>query len=192
MNYLGLHGHNFGDVEAVVTLQYSTDSGSTWEDACEVHPATNATIYQVFDPIVAADWRLRVVSVDACRLAVFAIGVDMQPEVGDWVGISPPLLARTTKLTNTQSENGVFLGRSVKQYEYEFGVNLDFLTPAFIREEWLPFVLVAELRPFFFHWNYSDYPDEPFFSWAEGAIQKPQYSRQRYMSAGIRMKGVYL
>lgn len=190
VNYFAFYNQTLYLYGGTLTLQYSLDGGSTWLDAVTAAPGSNAVVYLTFDSITAQYWRIAMNSTTAARLSLAAFGQDMQLERGQWVGVSPPPYLRTSKVTTNISDNGALIGRSVIRTGHSMSLDLDFLTPSWVRNNWLPFMIHAESKPFYYLWNIDDYPNDAMFCWAEGKdFTPPRYSRQRYMALGLKAPG---
>lgn len=187
VNYFAIYAQNLSANGGSASLQYSTDYGITWNTACTVTPPTSAPQYITFEPIMANSWRAVTSSAVASQVGVISFGLDFTLQRGAWVGRTPPILGRAPDLTTIISDNGAFIGRSVKRANWQTNLDLDFLTPEWVRSYWLPFMTAIETQPFFMLWNPVDYPGEASFCWIDQAknIMPPKYSRQRYMSAGL-------
>lgn len=176
---------------ASIQLKYSTNGGATWTAAgAAVSPGNTVPIYKVLAaPITAVDWEVEIVTPVAVDIGVLFIGYDFQFERGCWVGFSPPRLARDTDITNVTSQAGVFLGRTIQRNGVTFDFPLDKLTPEWVETYWRPFVVHAELLPFFVLWNKSGFPNDVAYAWAERKIPVQEYSHVNFMKAGMSCRG---
>lgn len=178
-------------VGASLQPQFSTDGGMTWEDADTPYfPPDTAPVYRVLDEVIsAARWRIKIVTPAEMDIGVISIGKDFTFERGCWVGFSPPHLARDTTITNTTSEGGVFLGRTIRRNGVSFNFNLDKLSIAWVENFWRIFVRNAELEPFFLLWYKTAYPTDACYCWADGDIPQPEFSHSNFMRASMKVKG---
>lgn len=192
-DYMAIFGHNLSDVGGTVTPQYSTDSGSTWNDAASgVAPISNKTMFFGFDSVSAADWRCEVVTTTGqAYCAGVMIGEAMVFERGIGPGFAVPSMDIETKLKTYKSELGVFIGGSKVREGISGSVKLTNLTPSWVRSDWLPFLDHARTpRPFIFAWDYVGHPNEIVFAYAkDGKIPAPSYQDVTYMAATINMTG---
>lgn len=187
-NYFAFYGTDLAANGGTISLQYSLNSGADWLDISSAVPADSAPFYENFEAIESTYWRVLMDSIDPSKIAVLAFGTDLEMERGQWIGVTPPDLGRDTDLTTIVSDAGAFLGRSVIRNLWRTKIDLDFLSFGWVYEKWLPFMKHAELKPFFYKWNPSDYPNTTAFSWVEkrGDIEKPSISKRAMMSAGIK------
>ncbi len=186
VNYFAFYAHDFHTNLGTIKLQYSTTSGASWVDAFSIAPASSAPVYaRITTPISAAYWRVLVDSTPASSLGVVAFGSDMLLPRGCWNGFSPPVFARDTKVTNSTSETGVFLGRTIIRKGSMFKLDLGPIETSFMRSDWLPFMKHAERKPFFLLWDALDFPDEAAFCWADKDVDKPKIMKTAYMETDL-------
>lgn len=187
-NYLAVYGHTLGAAGGSMQLQYTTDVGPsyTWQNAHALRAFEGSECaYISFPSVMAYKWRIALAVAPDTLIACLAFGVDLQLQRGIRVGFSPPQLARDTKTSNVSSERGVFLGRSVYRIGGRSRLALDLLGEAWVRGSWLPFMKVAEQRPWFLYWNAIEYPMEAAFCWSASDLEKPTYTRPNFMKAGV-------
>jgi hypothetical protein len=128
----------------------------------------------------------------SASIAIVQFGKSMQMERGCWQGLTPPWMGRQVEVTTTKSEGGSLLGRSVRRLGVAFSMDFDYLTDAFMRSSWMPFMIAAETAPFFVIWNPLDYPTEVAFCWVEDPskdFKAPTFSSRSLMTCGVKMKG---
>lgn len=184
-NYLGVHSHTLGAAGGDIRLQYCTD-GVTWLSPHDiVRPAGTECIYKSFPLVWAYKWRIAATVAPDTLLGALSFGVDLVLQRGIRVGFSPPPLAREVRISNTMSERGVFLGRSVHSVGGRSRLQLDPLGEAWVRGHWLPFMLHAERKPWFLYWNAIEYPLDAAFCWSADELDKPTYTRPNWMKAGV-------
>ncbi len=190
-NYFAAYATDVAANIGTIGLQYSTDGGTVWQDAvAPFAPASAAPFMRTFDAISAANWRILLTSTPASVLGVAAFGMRMDLERGLQPGFVPPVFGRDTDVLNSDSVNGGFLGRTIRRINAEGSIELDVLTPTWMRAEWLPFMRHAESRPWFFLWDPTDHDDECALCWSDGRIPAPSYSQVGFMRASISYRGV--
>jgi hypothetical protein len=188
-NYFAVFGHTLATNGGAIKLQWSDDD-AVWNDAFPAISPVNAfVIYKLFNPIEARYWRVHVDSTPASYIAQVSFGVDLELERGGRPGFIPPNLGREVDVTNVTSENGGFLGRSVVRNGLKGSVNISPVSEMWARQYWLPFVVHAELKPFFLQWNNSQYPYESAYVWADGAIEPMKYTKFKWLGGGIKYRG---
>jgi len=67
-------------------------------------------------------------------------------------------------------------------------LSFDLLTPNYVRNSWDVFIQHAELKPFFFAWDYANHPTEVAFCWTDKKITPPVYSMPNFMKVSLRLK----
>lgn len=172
-----------------VGLQYW--NGSSWLDACpSVMPTDNAPRVLFFDEVAASMWRVAVTSPVTFNLGVVSFGRHLALPYGMYIGWTPPALARSTGLTNSISDSGAFLGRSIISKGVRTSLVLQFAGDAWVRENWPAFVLHAERKPFFLVPNADKYPDDAVLCWAAGDITPPTHTNYGFMGTSIPVEGL--
>ncbi len=189
-NCLAIYAHDLGTNGAWVQLRHSLDAGATWLNATvPIAPAGTEAIYLRYLPLPAAKLRLFVHSPSvASRIGVLFIGPDFESERGCRVGFGPPALNRATSIINTQSQNGIFLGRSVIYQGVTVSLAFDFLSEDFLRETWLPFMIHAEVYPWFLLWDESEHADEACWCFSQ-TISGSAFTKRTLLNAGIKAMG---
>lgn len=183
-----VYAHNLGDCGSSIMLQYSLDGGTTWLNCTQdIMPAATEVIYVRFDSLAASQWRVRVNNPSIiARLGCVYVGPDLELERGCRQGFGPPKYNRDTAITNTISQGGVWLGRSLQYQDAHVTINPDFLTEDFIRDEWMPFVEHAEIYPWFLLWDPSAHADEGAWCFTQGMIAGSVYTKRNLLNATIK------
>lgn len=192
-NYMAVFGHNFQDVGGSVKAQYSTDGGSTWNDATgDIAGIERRTIFVAFDDVLASDWRCLVTtSTGQAIIAGVMIGEAVYLNRGLSPGLDIPALAPIVESKTAMSELGVNLGASIKSTGVKGSISLTDIDPQWIRSDYAP--LVAHLntgKPCVFSWDYTDHPYEALLVWKRGDIPAPSYSGPLLMQATIPFEGI--
>jgi len=176
-DYFGLYRHNLGTVGASVKLQYSTD-GSTWSDAFTAQtPDDDEILLKTFTAQTADWWRIRFdlgSSAETLYVGIVAFGQKLTTQYGMPAGFVVPRHGRATQILNNKTEGGQFAGRSIIARGARSTITIRNATQAWARSYWEPFVRHAELKPFFFSRNHTDYPEDAAFCWSDGEI--PEYA----------------
>jgi len=164
VNFVGLAAHNLADIGATVTLQYSTDGGSSWTDSAApaVTPADNRAIGFRFAVSTAADWRLAISdAADDAVIGVALAGREIVIERRLYQGYAPPLTPNRVELLSNISEGGHFLGNSAMRTGSQVTASLSHVTPSQIRSAaWLAFQQAFNAgTPFFWAWRPGKYGD---------------------------------
>ena len=105
-----------------------------------------------------------------------AVGMKMEPEAGQNVGVSPPSLQQSWKTTNALSVNGSLIGRNLIRLVKDYDINLEYLSKSFVEGSWRTFCTHALRYPFFFKWNPSSFPLDTLFASAK-TVDSPSVSK---------------
>lgn len=185
VNYFCLFGHNLHDLGGDVNLEYSTNGGSTWNDATSANaPTSGRVIFETFDDITAADWRVVVHGKGAGSpiVSFAAFGEAVALPVGMRKGFTPPNFAAVNKYTNQTTEAGVPLPRTLLRRAAAFTIKLTNLDPAWVRSTFAAFLSHAEVKPFIFSWDSVAHTTEAAFCWTRKDT-KTSYSHDLYMTS---------
>lgn len=177
VDYFAVAAHDLTTQGASIKLQYSTDSGSTWNDATTAASGvSNRVIFKSFSVITASYWRILVnAPTSVASIGVVAFGDRLDLPRGFPPGFSPVALARENTYQTSMSDNGQFIGRSVKRKMYKGAFELPQVSPTWVRNYWEPFIDHAETKPFFFSWDTSSHPDEAVLGWLDDSYTPPSY-----------------
>ena len=190
-NYFAVFGHNLGTVGSSVQLQYSDDE-VIWVNATGAYsPAGTEGVFRAFDTIQAKYWRIKVNSPSQAPLiAVIMLGEALVFPWNPDVGFSPASLNFDDKYSNVQSQNGVFLGRSIYRSGTSGRISVDLLDPVWIRDVWMPFVQSTRTKPFVFAWDYLNHPTEVVYCWTAKNQKPPKYSQPNYMRIDLHFEAL--
>ena len=190
-SYAAISGHNLHEIGGTIKPQYSTNGGSSWNDAeSAVAPTTGNTIFFSFTSIPGADWRFLVTnSSGEVAIAVMTIGEVMELPVGMAVGFLIPTMATDDKFSTSVSTSGEHLGNSLRRQNLSFSINLNMLDPNWIRTTWADFLDHARIYPFFFSWDSANHSDEAVYLWVNKKIPKPAYSSPVQGKVSLQVEG---
>ncbi|QPC43486.1 hypothetical protein HW532_12745 [Kaustia mangrovi] len=178
IDYVGLAGHNLGAAGIPVTILGSADNGVTWSVLVEqtVLPDNTPALFW-FEPQSLTDVQVALgTGAEPARIAVMYIGklLVMERAMPAGLGFTATPYGRVSETVNGRSESGDFLGRIVVNQRVESAVDF-YMSRAFFREQFDPFLKAAVERPFFFAWAPTSYPRETGFVWLTNDPQ-PIYS----------------
>jgi hypothetical protein len=133
-----------------------------------VLPNDNSLIHE-FEDTLASFFRLNIASASGIpEIGVMYLGEILRLPRRIYVGHTPLTYGRDSKVTNSFSEDGQFLGRVVQSRMYQSAVSMQNITPAVYRDEIDPFFHEAVASPFFIAWRPSQYPTETGYVWLKG------------------------
>lgn len=190
-SYGALASHNLGTIGATVTFQYSTDGGTTWSNLADPFvPANDAPLMITFDQTLAAEFRVLLDSTSIPYIGVVQMGALLRCPSGVNVGFAPMNMSRDNRVTNSTTEGGHFVGRSLIRRGASGNIDLSLLDPDWVRDYWDAFADHAELKPFFFAWSPVNHPAEVVYCWTDGRIRTPEYHKAKFMRVSVNLKGV--
>lgn len=97
-----------------------------------------------------------------------------------YVGHSPITLSKKANISPVKAMNGQTLGGRVNYIGAANSLEIENLSPEWVRSDLDPFIEHAISRPYFFAWRQQDYPLEVGFGWTNEVI-KPENQRTNGM-----------
>jgi hypothetical protein len=104
-------------------------------------------------------------------------------------GHAPITMSRETVLHQSLSRGGQFLGQGIRRVGLVGQASFRYLTPAWVRSDFDPFVRAARQYPFFWSWKPGDYPDEVAYAWCGEDIRPSNQGVREFMQVGWAMSG---
>ncbi|UOF83036.1 hypothetical protein [Caudoviricetes sp.] len=142
---------------------------------------------------VATGRQVRVNFVDAAgtsRIRQVTVGPRLTFPIGEWVDKTPHALQSGLVMDNIISMNGSIIARNVRRVEKSGAINLEYLTEAWVRTYWEPFITHAINYPFWYRWSPRDYANDVIFAAAQ-EIQAPKNGGEiGRMTVGMPFKGI--
>jgi hypothetical protein len=194
LNFIAIAAHNLGALGATVEAQFSTNSGSTWQDcgAGSVSPADDQAIAFYFTGVSADYWRIRVTNAGSTDVeigvALFSTAITIEQRI--YQGYSPPITPTMVMLQSNVSEGNHLLGAAVIRKGSTAEAELTHIDPATLRgAEWKGFQShFNDGRGFFWAWRPTKYGDL-FYGWRQGGEIRPTNSGPKeYMSFSMSMR----
>lgn len=184
-----IHKHNLFTLGLTVKLQTSPD-GAVFTDVAgsEQTPGSNKTIFFVAAASQSVRfWRLVITghTVGTLRIAQIFVGPVLQVFQSPQTGWSPPNLALADKILNSRADGGDFIGRTVVRLGSQTGFRIGPIPQAWVRQNWLPFMVAAEEHPFYYSWDNVNFADEVAYCYTNGPITKPEYTSPLHMNLGL-------
>jgi hypothetical protein len=195
VDYVGIAKHNFGTAQITVSLEVldADASPESWtEIVSEFIPSDNQPILMRFTPQAVTSLRIRLQPGSAAPQAgVVYAGPLLVFQRRIYVGHTPMNYGRSTKITNARSESGNFLGRIVLSQMTRTKIDLQNLTPTWVRSELVPFIEASKDTPFFFAWRPSDYPRECGYAWMTNDPQPSNALTNGFMQVSMELSGIF-
>jgi len=184
---------------------YSSDLYTFSGATAELYRSSNGSTYVLVDTITPASsgpklllttsqsyryWRIRITTSGASQPKIqhAYIGVQTEFQRGIAIGFAPMSLASENTPINSESTNGVFLGRTTKKMPIKTSMNFKNVTQAWMRSNWPTILSAIESKPFLVLPSPSVYPGEAAYVWTDGAIKTPAYSQAQLINFSIQVK----
>lgn len=192
IDYVGIARHNFGSQAIAVKIEAREDTESAWEEiGAEVMPGDDAPM--IFRFPADGFQAVRVVMQEGNappEIGVLYVGKILTSQRRIYVGHVPIQMGRETQVISGRSESGNFLGRIITGETLSTNVELTDLTPAWVRENMLPFLRQAQRRPFFFGWRPVQYPAESGFAWLNNDPRPVNSRANGMMNVELQLSGI--
>ena len=104
----------------------------------------------------------------------------------------PPPIAFDTKIFNSESVTGQFLGRSIERFGYKINIKQTLFNSDWMLENWPEVAQAIQTQPFFWCWNFEQYPDHTVYAWLDGDLPRAVYKDPRYMSFSFDCRALHL
>jgi hypothetical protein len=188
-DYFAFYGHDLYSHGGTIKLQYW--NGSVYVDCfAAVTPTDNTPRMVAFTAQSSDRWRVVISCTSVFSLAVVCFGVRMPIERTKYLTTTPPSFGRATRIIDSSSDGGEFLGRSVISNGVRGALEVNHCRDAWMRSSWMPFVRHAELKPFFFLHNAEAYPLECVYARTDGEIPAPAESAYGFMTVSVPIRGM--
>lgn len=192
IDYIGFANHNLGSAGIAYQVQGSND-GSAWTDIGDpIIPDSDSPHVQIFPLTVFTLYRIKLTPSGAIapRIAVIYLGKMLALQRRTYVGHTPITMGRDTTFTTNRSENGQFLGRTIRRESLASAVSLQNLTPEWYRSYFDAFAEASRLRPFFWAWRPVDYPLEVGYVWTTDDITPKNQRANGMMEVSFKITGI--
>ena len=152
----------------------------------------NYNVCLKLDSVSYRYYRLEFTPSTVVRIAVLALGLRTEFELGFYKGIAPPKLNEDIVVTNNKSESGIYLGRSIVRTGVKpTSINLDNISHAWLYATWLPFKQHAEVYPFFYSFgNTPLYNNQLCYQTSFAPVKFDDRIGGGHGSCGITFEGV--
>lgn len=171
-----------------LTPQRSTD-GAVWTNL--ESPFTmpdNRPIVWEWTSVADAYWRLLIENAPGpVSIGAIHVGLKTAMQKGLPVGFEPPELNEDVKYTNSISEGGQSLGRSIVRRGVRSSVTTEPVSYTWAREDWLSFIESARSYAVFFWWSFLGKTEIVY-----GGIEdeRASFSRPQEVTTSFRIMGI--
>jgi len=165
INAICLGAHNLGAVNGTVTIQTSSSTSASFVTRATITPTTNNAIMVLLTSnLVVRRIRLTVNRLTA-EIGVLYAGLALVMPRPIFGGHAPITLQNKVNYIDSASENGQWLGRTITRRGYATSYTWSFITDAWYRLNFSPFVESTNLYPFFIAWRPDLYANEVAYAW---------------------------
>lgn len=192
VDYIAIARHNLGSAEIPVSVEGSTDGGSTWSELVQqvLLPDDSPALFR-FVKQSLTHLRLPLeAGLAPAEIAVVYAGALLVAQRRIYVDHVPINYGRSENIVNGKSESGEYLGRIILSEERSTSFDLRNLTPAWYRAQMDPFIKASKVTPFFFAWRPGAYPREIGFVVATNNPQPRNQLANGMMSIQIEISGI--
>lgn len=193
VGYVAIAAHDLGTQNADITIQTTSDAGSTWDTVTGLNgltPDDNSAILCLFEQETFDGYRVLINSADSePTIASIAGGPIMEwPRRAVWTG-TPITESDRTTFANNISDAGAWLGRTRISDGLEFQVQIDNLSEAFRTDDFKTFKDYAngEDAAFFIAPRPGDYPDEVAYAWASDVVRMTRNTPNKAVSGSVTL-----
>ena len=197
IDYVGVVG---GIGSAGCALEVHTSTGDllgsppeqVWDlFAAGIAPADDAPLLFLDDAVSARYVRLTLTGGALMpKVAVVYAGAVLAMQRAIYGGHSPIPLSRNTVLSNSLSKGGQFLGQGFRRHGVSGGMAYRYLTAAWYRSDFDPFVKAARQYPAFFGWRPETFPLECVYGWVTENIVPQNQGVRDFMSVSFGVQGI--
>lgn len=163
--------HNAGTAGLTVTLQKSSDNWATPTDVDETSPSDDRAVCRFFNSTSATAWRIKVAGGVGDQVAEFGeIALGEMFEMPEYDEGSIGVLDRKMVSDLSANRAGRPLGRSVSRETKSFDIVQRLMARSTATGDFADFWEHAggtKGLPFFYSWNYGDYPTEALYAWLD-------------------------
>ncbi len=180
INYIAFAAHNLNGKTVTVT--------NISDEIHEFAPTDDEAIMVCFDAQTVETLRIDITGTEPAEIGVLYIGNVLEMQRPFYGGHSPGNLSRVTVQKPRLSDSGQFLSKTTIKQGYETKVDWKYLTAAWYRTYFDPFVESISDRPFFIAWNPSGFPNETLFGWTDKDIRPTNMGKRDLMQVGFAMR----
>lgn len=185
-DYMAVAAHTL--VGCNVTPQHSPD-GSAWTDIETAYTVPdNWPIVWEFTSISKAYWRLLIQNATGVvSIGAIHVGLKVSMQNGMPVGWAPPQLNEEVIYTNSGSEGGQTLGRSIVRRGSKATVQTPFVDFVWARDTWMAFRDVADLYAVFLWWSYLSRGEIVYGAMTKSSVQ---FSTEQLVTTSFDLAGI--
>jgi hypothetical protein len=192
IDFVAIARHNLATAQIPISIETllvgSPDSEELVQD---VILANDGPALFRFTPQNLDNIRIRLQpGIAAPSIAVIYVGKLLLCQRGPGEDHVPVTMARFADIRNGRSESGEFLGRIQVGGYRETSVAFKHQHPGWFRQEFDPFLVSAQTKPFFFAWWPGEYPAEVGYCFMANDPQPVTSFDTLHVSVSLQMRGI--
>lgn len=188
-DFFAFYGHDLHKHGGTVQLQYWDGSGYV-DCFSAVTPTDSRAQLIPFASQTSAKWRIVFVCTSVFSIAVACFGSRLVVDRGLYIGWTVPKFGRDTRVVDSVSDGGQFLGRSIISTGIKTTLEISHAPESWMDTNYLHFIGHAEGKPFFFLPQPVMRPSDAAFVWTDGAIPAPSPASYGHQSVSIPIRGL--
>jgi len=165
INAICLGAHNLGSAGATVTIATSASTSAAFVNRATLTPSTNNSIMLLLTTNITVRRIRLTVNIATAEIGILYAGLALVMPRPIFGGHAPITLQNKVTYINSASENGQWLGRTINRRGYATSYKWQFITDAWYRLNFEPFVESTNLYPFFIAWRPDLYANEVAYCW---------------------------
>lgn len=194
VGYVGIAAHDLGTQNADISIQTTSDAGSTWDTVAglgNLAPSDDSAILCLIEPSTFDGYRVLINSADSePTIASIGAGSVLEwPRKSVWTG-TPITEGDRITFANNLTATGVWVGRTRVSDGLEFQVEINNLSEAFRSGDFKAFKDYAngEDAAFFIAPRPGDYPDEVAYAWSSETVMMSRDRPNQGLSGSVNLK----
>jgi len=190
VDYVLIAAHTLGSAATSVLAQYH--NGATWVtfgENLQVLPGSNLPVVFLFEEVMSNRFLFTFTGSEIPSIGVVMMGRALAVERKLYRGHTPIMLGRKTTIRPSRSENGQWLGRSIRREGVATEIALSNLTASWVREKLDPFIESARVYPFGWAWRPADFPAEVAYCWTLADIKPVNTGPRDLMGVTFGVEG---
>ena len=190
VDVFGFYSSDFYSLTGAACKLYQSDDDSTYTLVSTITPATIGAKLKLVTASSHRYWRIQfdTTGAETPKIQHAFIGKSLEMQRGLGAGFAPMALGSENVPINSETDTGIFIGRSNKKRAIPATLNFSNLTPAWMRTHWPTILSALESSPFMVLPSPDTYPNEAAFCWTSGIIQTPPYSKDNLLGVSIPIK----
>jgi hypothetical protein len=189
VDLFGFYSSDFYTLTGAACKLYYSDDDAIWTLATggTITPTTASPKLKLSTSASHRYWRLQfdTTGSEQPKIQHAYIGAQTEMQRGLGTGFEPMALASENVPINSESTNGMYLGRSTKKKPVRATLTFRNTTAAWMRSNWPTILAALESRSFMILPSPDSYTDEAAFCWTTGAIKTPRYDASTNMGFSI-------